>query len=481
MQTIQTTSEHVPSNPPTIKPSMKTDLHHQAPPETLDYAQDASAPEALSPPAAPPPSTWLRVVVSVALILVILGSAAGVAELLVHTKPVAKQSTVIRLPALVESRVVTAEDIRESFVGYGTARAEISVVVAAQVGGLIVDLPDEIDDGARVAAGDVILRIDDRTYRNQLERAESQLADVEAKLARLDVELENASNLIEISEREFQVNQAEYERLLDLYEKKNASKKELDFARLAAERSRRDMQTFKNQRDLIPAQRAELRAMKSMRETEISLATLDVERATIKSPLTGHIDSVMVEQGNLVMPGMQIARIIDTDRIEVPVELPLGVRARTRVGAEAVITTEAAPDLEWKASVVRLAPAADESSRTFIAYIEVDNTKQAVPLVPGSFVTARVAGDLLRNALVIPRGALVEGYVFVANGDWAVRKHVTIDTLIGDRAVVSGQLQSGDRLILSNLDALHDGAAIRLEATTIENQDEADATEGAAP
>jgi multidrug resistance efflux pump len=460
---------------------MKTDLHQQEPPETLDYAQDASAPEALTPPSAPPPSTWLRVVVSIALILVILGAAAGVAQILVHTKPIAKQSVVSRLPALVESRVVMAEDIRESFVGYGTARAETTVVVAAEVGGLVVELPENIDDGAHVASGDLIVRIDDRTYRNQLERAESQLADVEAKLVRLDIELENASNLIEIAERELQVNQAEYDRLLDLFEKKNASKKELDFSRLAAERSRRDMQTFANLRELIPAQRAELRAMKSMRETEISLANLDVERATIESPLTGHIDSVMVEQGNLVMPGMQIARIIDTDRIEVPVELPLGVRARTRIGAEAVITTEAAPDLEWKASVVRLAPAADESSRTFIAYLEVDNTKQVVPLVPGSFVTARVAGDFLRDALVIPRGALVEGYVFVADGERAVRKHVSIDTLIGDRAVVSGELNSGDRLILSNLDALHDGAAIRLETSTVENLDDVDTTQGAVP
>jgi len=389
---------------------------------------------------------------------------AGVAHLLITTKPTAKQAPVNLLPALVESQIVTAQDIREWFVGYGTARTEKSVVVAAEVGGRIVELPDEIEDGARVGAGDLLARIDDRTYQSKLDLAKGQLADVDAKLARLDVEQENVARLIQIAERELQVNQAEYERLLGLFERSNASKKEVDFARLAAERSRRDLRTFENQRDLIPAQRAEYHALKKMRESETALAELDVERSTIESPLSGHIERVAVEQGNLVMTGMEIARIVDTDRIEVPLELPLGVRAKVRVGSEAVITMETAPGLRWQASVARLAPAADETSRTFIAYLEVDNTKQDVPLVPGSFITARVAGGLLRNALVVPRGALVENYVFVAVDDAAQRKRVTVETLIGDRAVVSGQLQSGDRVILSNLDALHDLAG-RLSAS----------------
>ncbi|MEJ1990843.1 MAG: biotin/lipoyl-binding protein, partial [Maritimibacter sp.] len=54
--------------------------------------------------------------------------------------------------------------VREIFVGYGTARAQTSVIVAAEVGGRVVEMPDAIDDGARVSTGDLIVRLDDRTY-----------------------------------------------------------------------------------------------------------------------------------------------------------------------------------------------------------------------------------------------------------------------------------------------------------------------------
>ena len=398
------------------------------------------------------------------------------------TRPQATKTPTVIPPTLVESRVIEADDIREIFVGYGTARADRSVVVAAEVGGQLVEVPETIEDGVHVDRGDLLARIDDRTYQNQLERAESLLADVDAKLARLGVEKQNADRLIEIAERELSVNEAEYARLRDLRERNAASKKEVDFARLATEQSRRSLRTLENQRDLIPSQRAELLASKKTRESEIDLARLEVERTTIRAPMAGQVERISVESGDHVMPGAEIARIVDTDRVEVPVELPLGVRTKTRVGAPATLFTETAPGIEWHANVVRLSPTADAGSRTFLAYLEVDNQKQQVPLVPGVFLTAKVEGHIIEDALVVPRGALIEGHVFVANGKSAHRRKVRIETLIGDEAVVSGELRSGDRLITSNLDILHDGASIRVgvDATATSGQADGSATPGEA-
>lgn len=459
---------------------MKSDLHIEEPPETIAYAPATSGPAStpvVEPVVAPPPATWLRIVVSSVLIIVILSAGAGVAMLLVHSRPQASQTPTIIPPTLVESQVIRSGDVREIFTGYGTARADKSVVVSAEVSGRIVDVPDRIEDGARVEQGELLARVDDRTYRSQLERAESMLADVDAKLARLDIEKENVKRLMEIAQRELDVNQAEYQRLLDLRERNAASKKEVDFARLAAEQSRRTLQTLENQRDLIPSQRTELEATRKTREVEIELTKLEVERSTILAPMSGQIERIAVETGDHVMPGKEIARIVNTDRIEVPVELPLSVRSKTSVGEAAILTMETAPDAAWHAKVVRLSPTADASSRTFIAYLEVDNRVQETPLVPGVFLTAKVEGGMLADALVIPRGALVEGHVFVAEGRSAHRKKVNIETLIGDQAVVSGELESGDRLITSNLDILHDGASIRTEAgaTTMPAKGESDA------
>mgnify|MGYP001351689476 CR=1 FL=1 len=448
---------------------MKSDLYIEAPLETVDHTTGQTAISPVSPVSeveAPPPATWIRIVVSVALIAVILAIGAGVMQALVGSRPHATQTPTIRPPTLVESHIIDARDVREIFTGYGTARADKSVVVSAEVGGQLVEVPERIEDGVIVDKGDLLARVDDRTYRNQLERAESLLGDVDAKLARLDVENENIGRLMEIAERELEVNQAEYERLVDLRQRNSASKKEVDFARLAAEQSRRNLQTLKNQRDLIPSQRAELEATRKTRESEIELARLEVERCVIHAPMAGQVERISVEAGDHVMTGKEIARIVNTERIEVPVELPLSVRSKTRVGEAATLTMETAPNNAWHAKVIRLSPTADSESRTFIAYLEVANSEQATPLTPGAFLTAKVEGGVLNDALVIPRGALVEGHVFVADGHTAHRRKVHIETLIGDLAVVSGELKSGDRLITSNLDILHDGATIRVEANT---------------
>lgn len=449
---------------------MKSDLLLDESLETLPYASQESVQAATT--LQPPPATWLRVLVSLVLIVVILGVGAGVAKVLVATRPAASKTPTVIPPTLVESQVVDAQDVREVFVGYGTARADKTVVVSAEVGGQLVEVPDRIEDGVHVKQGDLLARIDDRTYRNQLDRAQSQLADVVAKLDRLDIEKSNVDQLIAIAQRELDVNEREYERLADLRNRNSASKKEVDFARLASEQSRRSLRTLENQRDLIPSQRTELLAAKQTRESEIELAKLEVERSTIRAPITGQIERVAVETGNHVMPGTEIARIVRTDRIEVPIELPLSVRSKVRLGENATLTTEASPNAQWHAKVVRLSPTADSGSRTFMAYLEVDNAKQSTPLVPGEFLTAHVEGAMIDGALVVPRGALVEGYVFVANGLKAHRKKVHIETLIGDKAVVSGELASGDRLITSNLDILYDGATIRVAG-------DADAQDGA--
>lgn len=447
---------------------MKSDLLPQEPLQTLEYAADPNtAIEPVPAPEPPPPATWLRVLVSTLLIVGILGVAAIIADVMVKSRPVASQTPTIIPPTLVESQVIEAKDVREVFLGYGTARADRSVVVSAEVAGLLVEVAEEIEDGSRIEKGDLLARVDDRTYRNQWERSRSLIADVDAKLARLDVEEENASRLIEIAKRELEVNQSEYERLVDLRDRNSASKKEVDFARLAMEQSRRTLQSQQNLLDLIPSQRAELIATRKTREVDIELAQLEVERSTIRSPMSGQVERIFVETGNHVMRGTEIARIVNTDHIEIPIELPMGVRPKTQIGASATLSIETAPDFEWRAKVVRLAPMADGTSRTFLAYLEVDNREQEVPLVPGVFLTARVSGGMIRDALVVPRGAMVEGHVFVANDGSAHRKKVHVKTLIGDEAVVTGELQSGDRLITSNLDILHDGASIRVEADVL--------------
>ncbi len=412
-----------------------------------------------------PPAAWhsRRIVWSVGLVMALIVVGAGAAAYLVGSKPEMARRPMTSLPPLVLVQTLAPQDIRETFVGYGSARADQEVMLAAEVSGRIVAVGEGLKDGSAATEGQALVWIDDRQYGRQLARAESQLADADAQLEQLEVEHANARRLAEIGAQEVDVTRAEYKRLTGLFEKKHASKKEWDFARLAFQRSRREWQALDNAVTLIDPQRARLTAMRGVRLAEKQLADLDVERCTILAPFTGKVEEILVDVGDRVQIGSPILRLTDPRHIEVPIELPASVYSRAKTGSACELTMDSMPGVSWKVNISRLAPNADQQSRTFTAYAEVDNDEQETPLIAGYFLKAEVSGPMLRQVFAIPRGAIVEDHVFVVNSDTAHRKSIRVDRLIGDRAVVSGDLATGDQVILTNLDMLYEGVVVRVD------------------
>ncbi len=425
---------------------------------------------------------------SAGLICAFLGGGAAIRHYLITTRLPVPRSESGSLPPLVKVQQLVHEDIEDEFLGYGSARAECEASIAAEVGGLIIEIPEGIKDGSHVSRGDILVRIDSRQFDKQLNRAQGLLADVEAQLDRLDVEKENAQRLIAIARQEVKVNHDEYKRLADLFEREVASKKEWDFARLAYQRASRELQSLENQLALIEPRKAAQAAAGIARTADVELAALNVERCTVKAPFTGQLQELLVEVGDRVGIGSPIVHMIDPRRIEVPIELPLGVHPRLSVGAACSLTIDSMPGVQWDIPVSRIAPIADSHSRTFTVFVEVDNAIQATPMVPGFFLTARITGPTMRDAFVIPRGAIVQDHVFVLEGDIAKTRQVKTQTLIGDRAVVTGQLSSGDLVVLTNMDRLYEGAKVRRNAlnattavTTPQPDEAREVTNGATP
>ncbi|MCP4251031.1 MAG: efflux RND transporter periplasmic adaptor subunit [bacterium] len=407
-----------------------------------------------------------KTLLSLLLIVAALGLGGGLAWLMVRTPPVPPETDMTIPPPLVQTVRVAPETVIETIVGHGTARADRVALLTAEVGGQIVEIGRTLQDGSPVEAGQLLARIDDRQYAETLELKTALAAADQAALDQLVVEEANLNRLLEIAEREVKVNRDEERRLADLFEQENASKREYDVARLAYTRSLRERTAFGNQVALIPGKRTQLAASLRSRQADVALAQLDVDRCRITAPFTGRIDELLMEMGEAVQPSGQIARIIDLSRIEIPIELPVSSYARVAVGADVVLLGDSMTDLSWSGRVERISPAADARSRTFRAYVMVDNERQDPPWGPGLFVRAEVAGPALVDALLVPRGALVEGHLFVVNDDHAHRREVQVERYLGERALVTGQLRHGDAVIVTNLDSIEDGLTVRTRGET---------------
>jgi len=402
-----------------------------------------------------------QIIISVTLIVSILLVGAGGLGLLIKFERQPLMSTPDRPALLVQAVRLAAETTIEPILGYGSAKADRYTNVSSEVAGRIIDLAAKLRVGEHVEVGEVLVRIDEREYASRRERAQGLLSAVDAGLARLDIEERNLDKLIAIAESELDIAAREHQRVLDLFEHDQGNRRELDVAKSAYEAARRRLRTLENDKDLIPQRRAIEAANRAQRAADLALAELDLERCRVLAPFSGRLESVDVDLGEHVSVGSVLVSVIDPDRIEVAIELPISLRTRVRVGSPCTLQLESDTTSGWSARVSRIAPSADEQTRTFALFIDVDNTTQKQPIVPGAFVRARIDGPRFEDVIVVPRGIVQRGHVYVYNDGVAKRREVEVRQHLLDRSIVRG-LSPGEILITSNLDVLYDGAAVRV-------------------
>ncbi len=419
-----------------------------------------------TPPGSP---RLLRSLLLIAAALSVGGAIAyGLYEL--RTEPPRRESPT---PApLVESKVLRARDVTERFAGYGTARPDRTANVAAEVSAKVIELVGGIEAGSVVEAGQPLIRLDDREYRHALDRAKALALADQAACEELAAEAQTLQVLIATADKEVRVADDERDRLSRLFENGMAAKKECDFANLAYQQARRVLQGYEMEIAKNVPRQARYAASQRSREAEARLAELNVRRCEIVAPIGGKIDELRVDVGDHVAPGVVLVTLLDARQVEIAVQLPAAVHDRVKLGAPVRLACESMQGIQWQGVVARTAASVDEQARTFAAFVEVDNAAQTVPLVPGAFVRAEVQGPIHRNRITVPRDSIRSGRVLLVEGEVAAVRPVVVERFIGDRALVSGNLHDGDRLILSHLDRLAAGSRIRIRTDRPAEHDE---------
>jgi multidrug resistance efflux pump len=368
---------------------------------------------------------------------------------------------VVALPPLVDSVIVHREDVTEWLVGYGSALPDRSANLAAEVAATVVERVNDLEAGSTVQEGEPLIRLDDREYRHALDRARALAAVDQATIDELAAEAGALQGLRTTAEHELRVTANEKRRVADLFERNLAAKKEFDFANLAYQQARRILQGFEMQLARIGPRQERSEASRRSREAEAELAELNIKRCEISAPFSGAIQALLVDEGDRVGPGSPLLTLIDPSHVEIPIQLPASVYAHVAPGAPCRLRCESMPGIAWQGQVERISPLVDERTRTFSVYLDVDNTTQSQPLVPGAFVNAEVRGRAVSNRILVPRGAVRGGRILVAESGVVRERSVSVDRVIGDRAVVAGDIRDGEHVIVSHLSQLEDGSPVR--------------------
>jgi RND family efflux transporter MFP subunit len=321
----------------------------------------------------------------------------------------------------VEVTVVSPGTAVATVTATGTVTARNDVPVSAEASGRVFEVPVQVGD--RVAAGDVLVRLDPELAELALQQAEAQLLIAEADHETAEANLGRARVLLENGD----IADSEFEAV-------DRAAKASRGALLAADAGR-------------------------------ASAARQVRNTAIESPVDGTVAFVYAKVGHLVAAGTPVAHVVDDSTVEIDIGLSEDQVGYVKSGQRALVTVRALKGEVFEGRVEYVGRRADDRTRTYPARIVVPNPRGRLRsgVVAEVVVSAREYDD----ALVIERDWVVDRFgepaVFVAADSVAVIRKVALGQIIGDRVVVLDGLAPGDLVVSFGYDQLTEGARVAIK------------------
>jgi len=410
--------------------------------------------------------------------LAVLAAAVVVAVLFVTLKAKPEKQQPPAASLLVEVMEVKASSPAMIVRAYGTVRPSEALNLVAEVKGKIVEMASDFEEGGYFREGDLLLRIDPRSYELVASQREKQLKQLDAELRRLDQESANLRGSLDIARSDMELAGAERERFQALAKRGVVAQVDLDQAEQRYLASRNRMQEVENQTALIDPRRDELRARKELAQVQLKEALLDLDRTRITAPFDGWVLEKGVEKEQFVTAGAFLGRVYRASTLEVEVRVPfkdfpwLGEAGQQPelnkgdLGQAKVIFNSAGETRVWDGRVSRIKAEVDEKTRTLplIVEVPVESSGQApYRLKPGMFVDVELTGKRIDKAYLLPRSAIHPGnVVYLADNERLVIRQVTVLRRLDNSVYVGEGLNEGELLITTSVSAPREGMQLRL-------------------
>ena len=267
-----------------------------------------------------------------------------------------------------------------------------------------------VSEGQSVRKGQLMATLNDGTYRNSLQIAEST-----AKQA-----------------------QDAFDRLEPVYKK--GSLPEIKFVEV----------------------KTALEKAKSM----LSISQKNLNDCKLYAPSAGIIGKKSLEPGMNVAPGSPVLYLVKIDNVNATIPVPENEIIAIKKGQKAEVKVSAIGDKVFAGEVTEVGVLSNPLSHTYTVRVLLRNPEQI--LKPGMVCSISLDNPEITGRIIIPMSAVQtdgEGrrFVFVTDQNKAVKKFVTIGPLASNGVVITSGLNRGDKLIVSGYQKLNDGMSVAFD------------------
>ncbi|MBW7996383.1 MAG: efflux RND transporter periplasmic adaptor subunit [Candidatus Glassbacteria bacterium] len=350
----------------------------------------------------------LTVLTTFALAAVLLVAGCGGDDLAVERI----EGGTVRAPVVT----VTADKFPLYTTAMGTVepydRARLSTRVMGHVLAVLVE------EGDRVTAGQVLLRLDSKDMVSRIEQDKAGLAAAESQL-------ENA--------------EAYYNRIKKLYDEQSATKQNLDNARTQYEAASAGADAARN---------------------KLTGARSQLDYFNIKAPFSGFVTGRTVDKGDMGAPGAPLVTVEMQDSLKIVTSLSEKDVGRVSVGQSALVEIGSG---QFQARVESVVPAGDPATRRFKVQLVLPNEDGT--LVSGMFarVLFRTGTDetiSVPETAIVRRGQLTG--LFVLDDENTTRlRWVRLGRTSGERVEVLSGLTAGERIVTGKLRQMREGVTVQ--------------------
>ena len=187
-------------------------------------------------------------------------------------------------------------------------------------------------------------------------------------------------------------------------------------------------------------------------------------KSPITCPISGSILTAPAKPGQKVQASSVITKIGDIENLQVSAKIPERYVAELAVGQKAEIKLEAYPDVSFSASVVRISPVVDSSTRTKEIILNFD--KKDSRINAGMFAKIKLFTSAYKGAFAIGQDSIVsnsdKNYLFVVNNDDTVSKReVTLGKNVDGYYQILSGVEFGETVVTEGMLTLYEGAKVR--------------------
>jgi HlyD family secretion protein len=434
------------------------------------------------------------------IVLVALGAVAATRGRK-PKKPAAAPVQAAGVPVAVTE--VTAGSMSESVPVTGTLKALGEADIRPQLAARVQEV--QVREGDTVAAGQVLVTLDQTDANAQLVQAQAALSTAQAGAGaaqaqwraaqqRLSVveqgarpeERAIARSRVQQAEAALTKAQADLDRREKLFADGAVSREELDTMQTnrdtaqanvaAAQQQLQLLETGARPEELAAARDEAEAARKQMESAQAGVrqATAAVTRAqellgytVIRAPISGVVYERGIEPGEIASPGGDpLLRVADLGSVYFEAIVPGRLADRVQTGQPVEISVRGDGATRAQGSVLKVVPVANPSSRDFAARISIP--QMAGTTRPGMYAEGRIIISRHEGVPVVPKDALVERsgkqVMFVVSSDSTVQERAVRVGLADPQQVevVSG-LRPGERVVVEGAALLNSGDKVTVQ------------------